>query len=39
MKKINLDIAKKSINKRAVNNTESGALWLERHLEIVKGDY
>lgn len=39
MKKINLDIAKKSMNKRAVNNTESGALWLESHLEIMKGDY
>jgi tetratricopeptide (TPR) repeat protein len=36
---IDLAIAKKSKNKRAINNAESFALWLESHLEIMKGDY
>ncbi len=38
-KTIDLAMAKKSKNKLAVNNTESGALWLESHLEIMKGNY
>ena len=37
--KIDLMIAKKSKNKRAVKNTESFTLWLESHLDIMKGDY
>ena len=38
-KTIDLAMAKKSKNKLAVNNAESGALWLESHLEIMKGNY
>ena len=38
-KEINLAKAKKSKNTRSVKNTESGALWAESHLEIMKGNY
>ena len=38
-KNIDLSIAKKSKNKRALINTEEVALWLDSHLEIMKGDY
>jgi tetratricopeptide (TPR) repeat protein len=36
---IDLAIAKKSKNKRAVKNEESFTLWVESHLDIMKGDY
>ena len=38
-KEIDLVMARNSKNERAVNNTESGALWMESHLEIMKGNY
>ncbi len=36
---IDLEIAKLSNNQRAIQNTESGYLWAESHLDIMKGNY
>ena len=38
-KGIDMEMAKRSKNERAVKNTESSYLWMESHLEIMKGNY
>ena len=38
-KEIDIVMAKRSKNERAVKNTESSYLWMESHLEIMKGNY
>ncbi len=38
-KGIDIAMAKRSKNERAVKNTESDFLWRESHLEIMKGNY
>ena len=38
-KEIDLAIAKKSKNDRSMQNTETSILWMESHLEIMKGNY
>jgi len=38
-KGIDMEMAKRSKNERAVKNTESSFLWRESHLEIMKGNY
>ena len=38
-KEIDIEMANRSNNERAVKNTESFFLWSESHLEIMKGNY
>ena len=38
-KGIDMEMANRSKNERAVKNTESSFLWSESHLEIMKGNY